>query len=245
MIARRAHVTPATDVVFELDGNASQSTQIMKWKRGSSHTGGIQQTGVLYSTSRGVSYDSNTLFGWGVGNSASFSGTSNAIFGTGATVLTSGSLNTLMGAEAGSQLTTGNYNVAIGYQSNFWCQTGDGNIAIGYLASFNNTSSYNVSVGLASLYGTTSGAYNTAIGLNSGRTNTTGSFNTSIGYQAGFTGTSNNLSNATCIGAEAQCTQSNSIILGGTGATYKSASDLVRQNQQARFTSSMRQRPGQ
>ena len=95
-----------------------------------------------------------------------------------------------------------------------------------------NTGNRNSSFGLNG-YGLTTGNDNTFSGYNALNTITTGSGNTAIGSLAGASvtatltnstligsssSTTGNLSNATAIGYAASVTQSNSLVLGGTGA---------------------------
>jgi hypothetical protein len=81
----------------------------------------------------------------------------------------------------------------------------------------------NSTLGFRALSSVTTGASNTAVGGSAGRGITTGSNNTFVGAVSGFIAdgvtTPNNLTNATAIGYNAQVTASNSLILGGTGAS--------------------------
>ncbi len=60
---------------------------------------------------------------------------------------------------------------------------------------------------------------NTAVGSYAGYANTTGYNNTFLGYNAGNAGTTGTLQNAAAIGYNAQVTESNAIVLGGTGSS--------------------------
>jgi len=153
---------------------------------------------------------------------------------------TSGAYNTATGYQALYSITTsdGNTagsNTATGYQALYSNTTGYGNTASGRVALYSNTTGYgntangllaltsntegiyNTGSGNEALHSNTTGDYNTAFGYWSGYYNTTGSENTFIGYQAGPDSGNGNLTNATAIGAQAVVSQSNSLILGGTG----------------------------
>jgi len=140
-----------------------------------------------------------------------------------------GSNNTASGYQALYSNTTGSNNEASGYQALLNNTTGGGNTADGYEAlESNTTASYstamgyqallhstgagNTGVGYNSLYSTTSGTNNTGFGNGALGGNSTGSFNTAVGYNAGPA--SGGLTNATAIGAYAEVTQSNSLVLG-------------------------------
>ncbi len=87
----------------------------------------------------------------------------------------------------------------------------------------NTTGSDNVAVGTYANGGNATGSSNTAIGQESGVTNQNyypgGSHNTALGDWASFGNPSTPVNNATAIGSHALATQSNSLVLGGTG-TY-------------------------
>jgi hypothetical protein len=133
--------------------------------------------------------------------------------------------------DAGSY---GNENVFLGFAgSSNSINAGRSNTASGYQALFNNASSYNTAHGAGALFSNTSGSFNTASGYNALYNNTTGSTNTAFGYQALLTNSTggNNtaigydagpnasgLSYATAIGANATVSESNAMVLGGTGA---------------------------
>jgi hypothetical protein len=129
---------------------------------------------------------------------------------------TSGGLNTAAGYEALYTNTSGAYNTAFGGSTLFSNSSGGDNIAIGYSALYLNTSgSDNEAFGNNALGTNANGNGNIAIGFYSGYNNTQGSNNTFLGYLAGPDQTSTNLSNATAIGANAEVTASNSLVLGG------------------------------
>jgi len=98
---------------------------------------------------------------------------------------------------------------------------GSYNSFFGRLAgNLTNTGIFLTAVGDYALDSNTSGQNNTALGYNAGAANTAGSNNTFIGY--GANPGSNTLSNATAIGANAVVSESNALVLGGTGANVVS-----------------------
>lgn len=209
---------------------------------GNTTMGGSRNTGVGVSA-----LQANTTGGWnaGVGSYAlalNTTGISNSALGSHALYNnTTGSGNTAVGNGALNANVTGNYNTAVGSNA-LWDSTGYGNTAVGTGSLQDNTTgSYNTATGRsalgsnltgglnavygdAAMFGNTSGSNNTALGYQAGYTstsanaNTTGSNNTFIGYNSG-PGTATQLTNATAIGANALVSQSNSLVLGGTGAT--------------------------
>ena len=147
---------------------------------------------------------------------ANTSGTSNAAFG--ANVLsqnTTGSGNAASGAWALLANTTGSFNTASGENALTQNTTGNSNTASGDQALYaNNSGSNNTTVGTDGLGSNTSGNNNTAMGEFALYWNVTGSLNTALGVNAGPDQNSPGLTNATAIGALAQVTQSNSLVLG-------------------------------
>jgi len=154
---------------------------------------------------------------------------------------TSGNNNTAVGAEALSLNSTGLANTACGVASLQNNTEGIGNVAMGLNSLNKNTvGGFNNAYGNVALFANTTGSNNAAFGSSALRENTTGTGNTALGYQAGYsatpanantTGTNNTfigynsgpgaatqLSNATAIGYNALVSQSNSLVLGGTGA---------------------------
>ncbi|MEO7762736.1 MAG: hypothetical protein ABIR78_00085, partial [Ferruginibacter sp.] len=144
---------------------------------------------------------------------------------------TSGSDNTAIGEQAMRNNTTGLNNTAYGVNSLGSNTSGQSNTAVGKDALYaNTTAGGNTGIGIHALYVNNTGGNNTAvgyfagssstgsnntfIGFNSGIGNTTGSSNIALGYGAQ---TGNTLTNAIAIGTNASVTQSNSLVLGGTG----------------------------
>jgi hypothetical protein len=102
---------------------------------------------------------------------------------------TTGDENTATGSNALYANTTGSRNTAIGFEAMKNSTTAGENTAVGYMSMFNNSGSYNVSLGQNTLT-LSSGSRNVAIGYSSLWQNSSGSDNLSIGYQSGHENTS-------------------------------------------------------
>lgn len=143
--------------------------------------------------------------------------------------------NVIIGNNTGDLNTTGNGNVFVGqgtatantsgYANAFfgtWTggahTTGFANTFLGqYCGIATNTGAHNTFAGQGSGNDNTSGGHNTFMGTGAGNGNTTGGSNAALGASSGFL--SGNLFNATVIGANAKSNASNTVILGGTGAS--------------------------
>src|SRR5208283_445808 len=90
----------------------------------------------------------------------------------------------------------------------------NGNAFLGFAGNATTTGTSNTATGEGALASNTSGNNNTATGQDALVFNTTGSNNTALGYNAGSDQNSPALTNATAIGANADVTQSNSLVLG-------------------------------
>jgi hypothetical protein len=130
---------------------------------------------------------------------------------------TTGSDNTASGVSALSNNMTGIRNTATGVLA-LGGSTGSYNTADGFLALANTAGSNSTAIGWGALGNSTTGGANTASGAEALVYNTTGSYNTALGYLAGPDANSPNLSNTTAIGWKATVSQSNALILGGSGA---------------------------
>jgi len=178
-------------------------------------TGSVTASGTV---SAGV-VNATTAFDLGGKSFASGSTTSGSVFvGFSGNTANTGSGNTAIGSAALFLNTSGANNTASGFQSLELNTTGTSNTAAGYSALVNNTTGNgNTAAGYGSLLSNTTGANNTAFGDYAGNTTngkpTTGSNNTFVGYFAN-PGTQTSLSNAAAIGANAQVTASNSMVLG-------------------------------
>jgi Chaperone of endosialidase len=182
-------------------------------------------------------YD-NTAFGFealqhnstGLTNTAIGTGAATWNTGSGNTAVGNGALygvpsgtvdggqNTAVGVGALAGDTTGGDNAAAGWQALVKNTTGDYNTGDGYGAlAENTTGSGNDAHGFLALYLSTTGNDNVGIGSLALYNNVTGSSNTAIGALAGPDPSSTNLTNATAIGFDAVVSESNALVLGGTG----------------------------
>ena len=192
-----------------------------------------------YALSVNTTGNSNTATGT-TALSSNSTGSYNTAFGYAALFVSNGGGNTAVGSQALYNNTSGNNNLATGASALYNNKTGNSNTAIGAMALSSNTAgSSNSATGHSALYNN-SGSANTANGFQTLLSNTSGINNTALGYQAGYTstplnanvsgsnntfigsnsgpGTSTQLTNATAIGYNALVNQSNSLVLGGTGA---------------------------
>ncbi|GAB4044447.1 bZIP transcription factor [Spirosoma litoris] len=126
--------------------------------------------------------------------------------------LSSGIFNMFIGPFSGNNITTGSYNTLIGNATGAYNVTGRFNTAIGDGAGYSFTSDNNLFLGVHAGFNTSTGGNNIVIGTNAGVTNQSGSSNTIIGYLADVGNA--NLTNAGAIGANAQVTISNALVLG-------------------------------
>jgi len=131
----------------------------------------------------------------------------------GSRVLSVSGFNTFAGVNAGSlnTLPLGDQNSFFGAFAGDVNQIGFGNSFFGYRAGIANTVSQNSFFGASAGLHNTGGVGNTFIGFSTGLSNTNEDLNTFIGY---FTDGTAGISNATAIGAHAQVTQSDSVVLG-------------------------------
>lgn len=126
----------------------------------------------------------------------------------------SGNANLRVGFNIGGSVILGSGNSFFGNQSGNQTGFGNNNSFFGRLSGVANTEgSDNVYFGTNAGPNATTGNRNTFVGSGSGFSNTTGSDNTFIGFNAG-SGIVQNLNFATAIGADAQVTTSNTIVLG-------------------------------
>ena len=169
----------------------------------------------------------NSIFGYYAGRALT-TGANNFILGAGiGNSLTTGSNNFLGGgialnwnATTASALTTGSENVLLGAGSGVNVTTSNGNVGIGGASLLGASGAYNTGVGYqAGFQGSGAlGSYNSFFGYQAGSPGlVNGSYNTYIGYKAGNVGSPDGVINSTAIGANAQVTASNSIVLGTPG----------------------------
>jgi hypothetical protein len=134
---------------------------------------------------------------------------------------------------AGNSTMSGNENVGVGYQTLGADTSGNENTGVGFRALWKDTTGlFNTGVGGGALLSNTAGSddtavgtsaaeyttgsYNTAVGFGALISNGAGTLNTALGYYAGPS--SAGLTNATAIGANAAVSESNAVVLGGTGS---------------------------
>jgi hypothetical protein len=112
-----------------------------------------------------------------------------------------------------------NGTFAIGGTPYFHAAGGATNVFAGPAAgNFTLTGTNLTALGSSALAAETSGSGNTAIGANAGEYNKTGASSTYLGLNAGPDSASTGLTNATAIGANATVSESNALVLGGTGS---------------------------
>ncbi|HVI08066.1 MAG TPA: hypothetical protein VND65_07195 [Candidatus Binatia bacterium] len=141
----------------------------------------------------------------------------NSFLGFSGNVTLTGQANVGIGQAALQQLTSGGANTAAGVSALGLNTSGSYNVAIGQGALYvSGTASQNTAVGTAALPDTTTATQITGVGYTAGLTydgsRDTGYINTFVGA---FSGPSTgNLVNATAIGAYAEASSSNSLVLG-------------------------------
>ncbi|HXM36474.1 MAG TPA: tail fiber domain-containing protein, partial [Pyrinomonadaceae bacterium] len=183
----------------------------------------------------------NSFFGSQAGTLAT--GNSNSFFGNQAgTANTTASYNSFFGDVAGYSNTTGNSNSFFGQSAGKGNISGSNNAFFGTIAgnlnttggsnsffgegagSANSSGNSNAFFGTAAGHLNTMGSNNAFFGTSAGNfSNTTGSNNTLIGSVANLG--ADDLTNATAIGARAQVSQSNSLVLGSISGVNFSAAD--------------------
>jgi trimeric autotransporter adhesin len=155
------------------------------------------------------------MWNTGQGNTAVGNG---ALYGA-TTGTVNGFLNTAVGVYALGGDTTGYSNTAIGWQALVENTTGYYNTGSGYGAlAENTTGGGNQADGFLALYLNTTGNNNVAVGNQALYNNVTGIDNVAIGAFAGPDANSTNLTNAIAIGYDATVSESNALVLGGTGS---------------------------
>ncbi len=119
------------------------------------------------------------------------------------------SYNSFFGLRSGQLTNNGGYNSFFGAHSGYSNTTGSENVFIGSGAGYHTQNTV----------GNTTGFNNVFLGFESGWTNTEGNNNTYLGHSARGTGTDGAiLEFASAIGANAQVTANNCMVLGGIGA---------------------------
>jgi hypothetical protein len=125
-----------------------------------------------------------------------------------------GYYNTAIGTDALLSNTTSSNNTATGYQALLFSTTGFSNTANGAQSLFNTTTGdSNTATGQMALYSNTTGRGNTANGTTA-LYYSVGSYNSGLGYTAGPDRLAPPLTNSTAIGAYADVSLSNAMVLG-------------------------------
>ena len=144
-------------------------------------------------------------------------GGSNALVGRQAGAVLTGSANTYVGVAAGQSSTTGSFNTFTGFRAGTNSTTASEGVIIGEDAGFNaTTGDRNTLIGRQAGAFVTDGSEVTAVGAQAGYNSQSGTGLTLLGVRADVTAAA--LANATAVGLNAKVSQSNSLVLGGTGA---------------------------
>ncbi|MBK7816768.1 MAG: tail fiber domain-containing protein [Sphingobacteriaceae bacterium] len=158
-------------------------------------------------------FQSNTYLGSQAGYTSL--GSENVFLGAFAGLNGVGARNVLAGYNAMQAATAGTENVIIGYNANNVSPGTSFNTIIGSQAALaNNTGESNTYVGYQSALAQTTGTGNAYFGLNTGNSMIGGSGNTFLGTRADATNANSSFTNAAAIGAGAQVTFSDHMILG-------------------------------
>jgi len=122
---------------------------------------------------------------------------------------------------------TNTANAFLGFAGN-QTMTGGDNVATGQVALLNNTTGgSNSANGVGTLKANTTGSNNSALGFFALSNNLTGSNNTALGANAGPDSSHPALTNATAIGANAQVTASNALVLGSINGVNGATADTL------------------
>ena len=140
--------------------------------------------------------------------SVNTTGANNSFFGTDSGRNNTATGNSFFGRSAGFDTTTGAANAFFGLDSGRFNTTGGSNAFYGHASGYNNVS----------------GQQNTFMGRLAGSANTTGSNNTYVGFTAGGAA---GITNATAIGAGAQATASNTLVLGTSAVGVQVPGSLI------------------
>jgi microcystin-dependent protein len=173
-------------------------------------TNGVETT--RFQTNGDIKLRSGSNIVFGNTNALNLDGVRNVNIGENAGAVNTGDQNAFIGYNAGQMNTTGSKNTFIGPTAGRVNTTGSQNAFIGGRSGFNNTTGvHNSFIGWQAGQQNISGNENTFIGKYAGQSNTVGSLNTYIGSNADGLP---DLTNATAIGAGAQVSQSNAVVLG-------------------------------
>jgi hypothetical protein len=135
--------------------------------------------------------------------------------------------NAFLGFAGNNNATAGAGNTGVGYTA-LYLNTGNNNTASGIQALFENTGDNNTAVGAAALYFNKTGSSNTAIGYETLKYSSTANNNTALGYTAGPDSSVLNLaiSNTTAIGAYADVSEANALVLGSINGVNGATSNV-------------------
>jgi len=183
---------------------------------------------------------SNSFFGVNTGL-RNTTGSGNSFFGISVGMHnTEGNQNSFFGSQAGFNNRTGSFNSFFGVLSGHSNVTGDSNTFFGNRAGTHNTDgNINAFFGTGTGESNTTGVGNAFFGSFAGRSNTTGSRNLFLGVETGDSNTTEDfnsfvggkangaagITNSTAIGANAQVTQSNSLVLGSINGINEATAD--------------------
>jgi hypothetical protein len=171
----------------------------------------------------GSTVTENVFLGYAGLSSASPS-TNNTGVGDGALSVTTGFQNTAVGVASFASNTNGSRNTGVGYFAGNG--SNNDNTAIGFLALSGNFGGFsNSATGSQALDGNSNGSFNTGVGMMTLHNNGNGNYNSALGYKAGTDISSSSLTNTTAIGALADVSQSNSMVLGSINGVNAATSD--------------------
>jgi len=168
----------------------------------------------------------NSFFGISAG-AANTEGNENSFFGREVgSSNTQGSDNSFFGDVAGQSNTTGSYNSFFGRSAGVSNTEGESNSFFGFASGQSNTmGERNAFYGGQAGTDNKIGVGNAFFGFFAGRYTVSGDYNTAVGYNTVVLAGGNPLTNATAIGASAQVSQSNSIVLGSINGVNFAGAD--------------------
>jgi len=201
-------VNPGTDLTgggsVSLGGSTTlnlDTTKVPQLNANNTFTGNQTVNGNLTTSGTETAGTFNTTGSYNLGGST---------FGSGSAFTGNASLG-----FAGLLSSTGGANTAVGHGALLEDTSGGGNTGIGNTAlELNTTGAQNTAVGQSSLINNSTGSYNSALGTLALTTALNGSYNTGIGYLAGPDFKTEGISNSTAIGAFADVSESNALVLG-------------------------------
>ncbi|HYW70117.1 MAG TPA: tail fiber domain-containing protein [Pyrinomonadaceae bacterium] len=208
--------SPAPGSANYIQNSTSQQAGVNFNISGDGALGGTLSANIVNAVSQ-YNISGTAVLSASISNGNTFVGTQ---FGTG------GSLNTIVGSQAGKN-NTGNNNVIVGAQSGE-VNTGTDNIIIGVLAGLVNTSGgENVFIGRSAGQSNTTGGFGVFIGSGAGANTTSPSNNVFVGGDAGIGATTGgfNAFFGTSAGSATTTGQSNTFIGEETGRSNSTGSN--------------------